>query len=152
AEFGNAVASFTALSLDKPANGYTLQATSSGLPAVTSNPFNVTAAPATQLVITTQPPGSVTAGASFGLVVTAEERFGNPATSLAGSVAIALANNAGNTTLGAASPSGGSDVAVFTGLTLNRAASGYTLIVTSHGLASASSTAINVAPAAVSQL
>ena len=37
----NGIVSFTAVSIDQAGNGYTLQATASGLSSVTSNPFNV---------------------------------------------------------------------------------------------------------------
>jgi hypothetical protein len=37
----NGIVSFTAISIDQAGNGYTLQATASGLSSVTSNPFNV---------------------------------------------------------------------------------------------------------------
>ena len=82
----------------------------------------MTAATATQLVVTTQPPASVTAGSGFGLVVTAEDAFGNVDPTFTGSVTLALANNPGGATLGgtlAVNASAG--VATFSGLTLNKA-------------------------------
>src|SRR5207248_242315 len=50
------VATFSALSLNNAAAGYTLQVTGGGLSGATTSPIAVIAAPATQLVITTQPP------------------------------------------------------------------------------------------------
>ena len=50
--------------------------------------------------MTTQPPASVTAGSGFGLVVTAEDGFGNVDPTFTGSVTLALANNPGGATLG----------------------------------------------------
>ena len=89
----------------------------------------------TSLVVTQQPPASVTAGSGFGLTVQAEDSSGNLITSFNGTVTVALANNPGGATLGGTltvTASGG--VATFSGLTLNKAASGYTLVVTSSGL------------------
>src|SRR5262249_41352084 len=64
----NGVIPFTGLSLNKPGNGYTLLATSTGLTSSTSSPFNITN---DQLVVVTQPPASLTAGTLFGLIVQA---------------------------------------------------------------------------------
>ena len=51
---GGGVATFS-LSVDKAFTGYTLK-TSSGLPSIISNPFDITPAAASQLVFSTQPP------------------------------------------------------------------------------------------------
>jgi hypothetical protein len=69
----NGVADFRDLTLDEPGSGYTLQATSSGLSPVTTNPFNVT----DTLVVTTQPPSGVIAGSPFDVKVAAEDAHGN---------------------------------------------------------------------------
>ena len=99
------------------------------------------AQPATQLVVATQPPGSVDAGSAFGLVVVAEDGFGNVDPTFNGSETLALANNPGGATLGGArtvAASGG--IATFGGLTVDHAGSGYTLQVTSSGLTPAVTT------------
>ena len=57
--------------------------------ATTTTDMTVSAAPATQWVITTQPQDSVTAGSEFGLVVTAEDAFGNVDPTYSGSVSLA---------------------------------------------------------------
>ena len=88
----------------------------------------------THLVITQQPPASMTAGSGFGLTVQAEDSSGNPVTSFNGTVTVGLASNPGGTTLGGTvtvAASGG--VATFSGLTLTKAASGYTLYVSGSG-------------------
>ena len=85
--------------------------------------------------MTQPPPASVTAGSPFGLTVQAEDSSGNLDTSFNGTVTVALANNPGGATLGGTltvTASGG--VATFSGLTLNKAASGYTLVASSSGL------------------
>ena len=92
------VADFSNLVLITAANGYTIQATttSNGVSSAVTNAFDVTAAPASQLVITSQPPGSVTAGTGFGLTVTAEDPYNNVATDYTGTIALALESNPGN--------------------------------------------------------
>ena len=84
--------------------------------------------------MTQQPPASVTAGSPFGLTVQAEDSSGNLDSSFNGTVTVALASNPGGATLGGTltvTASGG--VATFSGLTLNKAASGYTLEVSASG-------------------
>jgi streptogramin lyase len=108
---------------------------------------------AAHFVVTTQPPSSLTAGSPFGLTVQAEDSSGNLDSSFNGTVTVALANNPGGATLGGtltATASGGA--ATFSGLTLTRAASGYTLQVSSNGLTAATTSAITVTPAAASQV
>jgi hypothetical protein len=149
----NGVATFSGLTVTAAANGYTLKANGGGLPQVVSSAFNVNAAAASKLVVTSQPPASVTAGNGFGLVVSAEDRFGNIATSYTTSVTVALTTNPGSTTLGGtltATPSGG--VATFAGLTINTAAIGYVLSASSGTITTAISNAFNVIAAAPSQL
>jgi hypothetical protein len=139
------VASFSGLTLDTSANGYTLLVSANGLASATTSPFNVTAAAATQLVVTTQPSGSVTAGSGFGLVISAEDNAGHVATTFSGSVTVALWNNPGSATLGgtliATAQSG---VATFSGLTLDQPGTGYTLQVSTSGMTAATTSAFNV--------
>jgi streptogramin lyase len=105
------------------------------------------------LVVTTQPPASVTAGSSFSLTVQAQDISGNLITSFNGTVTLALANNPGGATLGGtltATASGG--VATFSGLTLTKAASGYTLTAATPGLGPGITSAMTVTPAVATQL
>ncbi len=149
----NGMATFSGLSLNRVASGYTLLATSSTLTSATSSEISVTPGAASQLLVTTQPPATVTAGANFGLTVTAEDAEGNVATGFSGSVTAALANNPGGSTLGGtASVSAANGVAVFINLTLNKADTGYSLNVTSPSLTSATSSSLNVNPGAATQL
>ena len=80
----NGVARFSGLTLDNEGTGYTLLVTANGLVSATTGTIDVTPAAATQLVVTTQPPGSVVAGSAFGLAVTAEDPYGNVHTSFGG--------------------------------------------------------------------
>jgi uncharacterized repeat protein (TIGR01451 family) len=147
------VATFSGLMLTKTATGDTLKATSSGLAGTTSSPFNVAAAPATQLVVTTEPAAHATAGIGFGLAVSAEDSFGNVDTSYQGSVALALDQNpAGDTLGGTTSVAVSSGVATFSGLMLTKTATGDTLKATSGTLAGTSTSSVNVVAAPASQL
>ena len=72
------VATFSGLTLNKAAGGYTLLVSGSGETGATTSAFSVTAAAATQLVVTSRAAQhGVAAGSAFGLVVSAEDPFGN---------------------------------------------------------------------------
>ena len=87
------IATFSGLTLNKVGSGYTLKVSGGSLTAATTRDIAVTPAAATHLVVTTGPPSSVTAGGGFGLKVSAEDAYGNVATSFTGSVTIALSSN-----------------------------------------------------------
>jgi hypothetical protein len=104
-------------------------------------------------VVTTQPPSSLTAGSPFGLTLQAEDSSGNLDSSFNGTVTVALANNPGGTTLGGTlSETASGGVATFSGLSLTRAAIGYTLLVSASGVDSVTTNAITVIPASATQL
>ncbi|HEX9504765.1 MAG TPA: hypothetical protein VGA62_02045, partial [Acidimicrobiia bacterium] len=148
------VATFANLSLDKVGTGYTLVASTSGLTSATSSSFNVTTIPATQLVFTTQPV-STTAGGTItpAVVVTAKDGFGNTVTSFTGSVTIAIGTNPGGGVLsGTLSHNAVAGVATFNNLSLDKAATGYTLSATAIGLTSATNGAFNITAGALAQL
>ena len=95
--------------------------------------------------VTAQPPATVTAGSEFGLTVMVENPNGSLETSYVGNVTVALANNPGDDVLGGTitvAVQGG--IATFSDLTLDRAASGATLIVNAGGTAIVTTTAITV--------
>ena len=89
------MATFNDLKLIKAAQGYTLTATVTGLPTVTSAAFNITpAAPATAS-FTTQPSTMPSDSAITPAVqVTVLDAYGNPVTTTA--VSLALGANPGN--------------------------------------------------------
>src|SRR5205814_3540645 len=76
----NGVATFSAASIDRAANGYTMVASSAPLTSVTSGPFNVNAAAATKLALTTPPSSTARSGAPLAQqpVVQLQDANGNP--------------------------------------------------------------------------
>jgi hypothetical protein len=141
----NGVATFSDLTLDKVGTGYTLKLSGSGALSTTSDAITVTAAAATQLAVTTQPPAGVTAGTGFGLAVSAEDRFGNVNPGFTGDVTVRIENNPGGATLGGTlSATAKSGVATFTDLTLDRIGVGYTLQLSASGLADTTTSSFNV--------
>ncbi|MDR6413345.1 hypothetical protein J2808_000061 [Pseudarthrobacter sulfonivorans] len=92
------VATFSNLSIDKAGIGYTLVASSTAYAGAVSTSFSVTAATATQLVITSPTPVSGVASGTPNIgPITVERRdmYGNPAT--AGTTNVTLAAGSGGT-------------------------------------------------------
>jgi hypothetical protein len=139
------VAAFSGLTLTKAASGYTLQASSSGLSSVITSAVTVTPAKATQLVITQQPPSTVKVNTGFGFQASIEDQYGNVVTTATNTVKVAFARNPAGAILGGTlSVTASQGVASFSGLTISKVGNGYTLQVTSNGLSSAVTNAINV--------
>jgi hypothetical protein len=142
----NGVATFANLA-DDTAETVTLKFGSGTLSPAISTAVTVTAAAATQLAVTTAPPTSFLAVQTFGLVVTAEDHYGNVATTYNGDVTLAVAANPGGSALAGTSNVVAVDgVATFSGLTLANTGNGYTLRASGTGLASATTTPFNVSP------
>jgi FKBP-type peptidyl-prolyl cis-trans isomerase 2 len=138
------VATFSGLTLNVADPGYTLQASSSGLTPVTTGSITVDPGQATQLVFTTEPPASVLVTAGFGFVVKAEDSQGNVDPTYSGSISVQLFNNPGNAHLsGNTSVNASQGVAVFTGLSVDQAGTGDTLVADATGLAPATSSGFN---------
>jgi streptogramin lyase len=109
-------------------------------------------------VVTTAPSG-VTAGQGFGLTITAEYGSGIVDSLWNGNVSVSLASNPGGagTTFGGTTHmvSAVQGVATFSGLTLNKAGTGFTLQASSSGTgapASATTSGFNVVAAAATKL
>ena len=148
------VATFASLSVSKSGSGYTLTAAASPLSGATSTAFVVAAGAATQLVFTVQP-SNVTAGASIAPAVqlTARDAQGNTATGFTGDVTVAMgANPGGGTLTGTTTVAAANGVATLSGLSINKAGTGYTLTGAASGLAGATSAGFNVAAATAAQL
>jgi hypothetical protein len=128
------VATFDDLTVNRAATGYTLGATTTGLPSASSVSFTVAAAAPATLVFTAQP-GTVGPGLAFTVAVAAHDAFGNVATAFAGSVALAIGNNPASGSLGGTTTTNAvAGVASFTDLSIDIAGVGYTLEATSGAL------------------
>jgi len=148
------VATFSDLSIDKMAAGYTLAASSAGVPGATSGPFSITAGPATQLAFSVQPTGT-TAGSAISPAVRVQARDagGNLATDFTGTITVAIGTNAGGGTLsGTTAVAAVGGVATFSDLSVDKAAAGYTLIASATGLADGTSAAFSVSAGALAQV
>jgi hypothetical protein len=122
-------------------------------PSLVGPMATTTGVTATQLVITSEAPSSVVAGAGFGITVKAENASGQVDTKFDGTVMVALAKNPGDSSLGGTLTATAKDgVATFSGLTLDRTGTGYTLKLTSASLTAATTTAIKVTNAVASKL
>lgn len=139
------VATFSNVSVSRAGSGYTLAASATGLANATSPAFAITAGSATQLVVSAQPANGTAGIALAPIGITAEDGFGNVASSFTGPVTLALNANPGGSTLGGtltASAVGG--VATFNNISLNKAANGYTLNASSGALTTATTTSFNI--------
>ena len=148
------VATFTGCKIALPGTGYTLTATANGLTSVISNPFNIAVGPASQVGYTQQPT-AVVAGSALtpALTVTIQDAGGNIIINSSAVVTVAIGANPGGGTLsGTLSGTSSGGVANFADLSINRTGTGYTLIASSPGLASATSTAFNVTVGAAAKL
>ena len=145
----NGVATFAGLSIDKAGTGYTLTATSTGLTSSTCTTLNIGAGTAAKLAFTTQPSSSNTAGIAFSNqpVVQVQDAYGNLVTLSTAPVSLAITTGtgtngavlAGTTTLNTVS-----GVVTFSGLSINLVGTGYTLMASSTGLTSATSSIFKV--------
>lgn len=121
-----------------------VRSTSSDLPSNGStDPIQVTAAPATQLELSG--PSEVLTSVPSSLKVLAEDPFGNIDPTYNGSVTIALANNpTGATLTGTLTVTAINGVATFTNLAISNPGTGYTLTATSAALTVGTSPAFDV--------
>ncbi len=146
------VATFSDLRIDKTGVGYSLQATSGGLASPFSVPITVTPAAASQLSFSVQP-SSTGAGAAMtpAVQVTARDALGNLATGFGGPVSLVIGTNpSGGTLSGATSQDATAGVAVFGGLSIDKAGVGYSLTATSGTLTAATSTGFTITAGGVS--
>jgi Domain of unknown function (DUF4214) len=120
------------------------RSTASDLPSNGStDPIQVTAAPATQLVVAR--PSEVVTGAPYSLKVEAQDPFGNVDPTYNGNVTIALANNpTGATLTGTLSVTAVNGVATFNGLAISNPGTGYTLTAGSGALTAGTSPVFDV--------
>src|SRR5207245_10394911 len=119
--------------------------TATGLGTATSSSFNIIAGTATQLVFGTQP-GTITGGKSFSpaVKVRALDGLGNLATTFTGQVTVTLNSPGSGTLSGTTTVAATGGVANFFSLSVNVAASGYTLTAAAAGLPNVESIAFDV--------
>src|SRR5437667_3202278 len=106
--------------------------------------FHFTAGTATQLVFNVQP-STTTAGAAItpAVEVTAQDASGNTASGFTGNITVAIGTNPSTGTLsGTKTVAAVAGVATFSGLSIDKAGTGYTLTATGAG--STTSTAFNI--------
>ena len=150
----NGIAAFGDLTLDRSGAGYTLNASVTGLNAVTSDSFDIAPDNATQLSMTVQP-SNTAAGAAISPAIQVEalDQFGNVDTSFVSTVTVAIGTNpSGGTLAGSATVTAVQGVATFSDLSIDLVGSGYTLAFSSTGLPGASSNPFDIIPATASQL
>ncbi len=146
------VAAYGSLKASAPSASYRLVASATGLASDTTAAFTVLGPPA-KLAFVAQP---ATAASSVTLpivTVAVQDAAGTTLSAASNSVALAIGANPGGASLSggaAASPVAG--IASFTGLSLNKAGTGYSFTATSTGLTSAVSGAFNIGPAGASSL
>jgi hypothetical protein len=152
------VASFSDLSIDAVGVGYRLQATSSGLASDVSSAFQVAAGTADHLVFTVAP-SDRTAGLGItpAIRVTAFDALGNVATSFGDDIMLAITSGTGTpgaVLSGLTTVTAGSGTAQFSGLSIDKAGSGYTLsaTTTSLGVTGTTSATFTITPAAAHHL
>jgi len=137
------IAEWLDLKINNAGNGYTLRATSPGLIAATSDPFDITAGPppspagATGLAFT-QAPSSARAGAAMSPTVRVSvlDDAGNVASGFTGAVWIVIAANpSGGTLSGTQRAVAVNGIATFPNLSIDKAGSGYRLRISAASLA-----------------
>ena len=135
----NGVATFSGLTENK-ATTDSLQISAAGQLPGSSEIFIITAAPATQLVVS-----SPSKNAPYHVQVQAEDQYGNADPTFNGSVTVSLANNSTGATLGGTlTATAVSGVAYFVDLTVNKLGDGYAVQAISTSLPAAVSPIFDV--------
>src|SRR5205814_2111350 len=156
--FTNGVLNNQSVTITNTGN-FTITATDNGNSGLTgtSNSFTVNPGTPTHLVYLQQPT-TAQAGVSMAPPVTVQVKDANnnivtTGTGSTASVGIAILANPGSGTLSGTTPVNAvAGVATFSGLSITKTGTGYTLQATSTGLTSATSSAFNITPAAASKL
>ena len=149
---------YRSVNSNKAGVGYTIIATSSGLTSIDTSPFTITRLTPTKLV--PRPairPAGVVYGASFGLMVTAEDSGGNTGSSR---TPCQMSPRSQSTTTRAAERCRGqrrlpasAGIATFTGLSVDKAGVGYTILALRPvGWASTDTTAFTITAGSATQL
>lgn len=131
----------------KAGTGYTLRASSTSLATGDSAAFDISSGAPAQLVFSVSP-SNANAGVAFPTqpVVEVHDAAGNLITSYSGNVTLAIGNNpAAGTLSGSVTVAVSGGVATFTGLSIDKAGAGYTLLASSGALSTGTSAAFNIA-------
>ncbi len=146
------IASFSGLTLDLAATGYSIEATSTGLTSNTTDPFAVTASSATQLMLATGPSSTATAGQAFSTQPVIEEvdEHGNLEMSDDSNVVLVVLASGAGPLQGTTSVTLSDGIATFTSLADNKAGT-ITLSFKSGNLKSVTSSAIVVSASTASE-
>ena len=145
----------TTWKLGATAGAQTLSAAAAGL---TGSPvtFNATAnqAPATKLAVSTQPTsGRANAIIAPPVTITAQDVNGNTTTAFTGPVTVAFGSNTAGATLGGTTTINAiAGIATFSGLVVNKAGTGYTLVASSGGLTPATSNVFDITVGSATKL
>lgn len=149
------IATFDDLKIDKAGTGYTLVATSSEITPTTSEAFNITPAAANKLGFYVQP-SQTAAGSTISpaVKVSVQDQFGNIITSdNSTSITLSIQNNpSGGNLFGTKTKTVASGIATFDDLSIDKVATGYTLLATAEGLTLATSDAFSITPATAYKL
>ncbi len=150
----NGVATFSGCNIDKAGSGYTLTATDAADNLTTasapSNPFNIAVGPAAKLAFTSSP-GTTVVGDPLSPrpVVAVEDAGGNVTTQKTGAVSLGIGSNPGGGSLSGCSQASSGGIVTFSGCSIDRVGSGYTLVATDGSLSQATSAPFDVATAAL---
>ncbi len=148
----NGVATFGTLSINKSGNGYAIAATATGYAGANSTAFNITEGAKSAESFTVQPSSSVAGAAISPITVALMDAYGNMITDDS-TTAVTLsigANPNGGTLSGTTTVTASSGLATFSGLSINKSGSGYTLTTSATGYGNATSSAFNITPGAKS--
>src|SRR5207247_2590516 len=125
--------------------------------AITQQPtVAVGPAVASNVTFVVQPPASTTAGATLTPAVQVEirDQFNNRVTNATNGVTLAIGTNPSGATLTGGTPAVAAvnGVATFGGLSIDKAGTGYTLVASSTGLSSQTSSALNITAGAATTI
>ncbi|MFN8529737.1 MAG: SdrD B-like domain-containing protein, partial [Anaerolineae bacterium] len=143
----NGVATFANLSINQVGTGYTLVASASGFSNVTSNPFDITNLPPTQLAFAQQPTNTLVNTAIVPSITVELRNVLNAVvtTDNTTQVTIAIGSNPGVGALGGTlTQTAVNGIATFPGLSIDQVGVGYTLTASAPGLTGATSSTFDI--------
>ena len=145
------VATFSTLAIEKAGTGYQLSASASGVSNATSTAFTIRAGTATKLGFVQQPTNVVlNTNMAPAVTVAIQDTYGNTVTTAPNFVSLAIGTDANPTTTlsGGASAAPNQGIVTFPTLQLNKTGSNYTIVASTGGLTSATSSPFTVSATA----